>query len=57
MTLMEVRVKLSDYLLYRRAVILHHITPTLGLQHYLYPRGALIKVYHLYFSLDDKRLL
>jgi hypothetical protein len=42
-----------DYLLYHKEVILHHIGPTLGLQHYLYPRGALIKVCHLYSFLDD----
>ena len=50
---MEVRVEFLNYLLYRRAVILHHIGPTLDLQDCPHPRGALVELCHLYSSLDD----
>ena len=43
-SLVEVRVELLHYLLYRRAVILCHIHPTLGIEHCPYTRGTLVKL-------------
>jgi hypothetical protein len=57
MSLMEVHVELPNYLLYHRVVIFHHISPTLGLQHCLHSRGVLIKLCHLYSSLNDNYAL
>jgi hypothetical protein len=52
-SLVEVQVELQHYLLYRRAVILCHIRPTLGIQHYPYSRGALIELLFDGPSLDN----
>jgi hypothetical protein len=49
----KVHIELRNYLIYRRAVILHHIGPSLGLEHCLYPQGTLVELCHLYSSLDD----
>jgi hypothetical protein len=52
-SLVEARVELPQNGLHRRAVILYHVSPPLGIQHCPYPRCALIELLYGGSPLDD----
>jgi hypothetical protein len=49
--IVQVGVELVDYLQDCGTVVLHHIHPSLDVQHYSYPRGALIEICYVHTPL------
>ena len=52
-SLVKVCIEIPNYLLLRGVVILHHVSPSLGIQHCLYPCYAIIKIWHNHSPLHD----